>query len=100
MYICNTCGSENPFLIFEYNELVCEKCSFHKNISNCNDLNERFFKVESQDEEIVNSIGEQDAEELLVLLEGIKHPRIREDFLEIAEQYIWGDDSEEDDFAA
>lgn len=104
MYICNACGKTNPFLIFEYNELVCEECSLHKNISNCRDLNEPFFlQAEGEcDEAEEEEIAEEDAENLLSLLENIKNPRIREDFRVLAEEYIWGGDGslEIDDDAA
>lgn len=101
MYLCNACGKNNPYLIFEYNQLVCEECSLNKNVSNFKDLNESFFIQEGDANETVEeAIADEDAENLLSLLESIKNPRIREDFLELAEEYIWGGEEEVDDFAA
>lgn len=93
MYICNVCGGEFQYLIFEYNSIVCEKCSISKNISNCHELDITPIEIEEAREKAENAyveVEERDAEQLFDLIEQIQNPRIREDFLDLAEQYLQG----------
>ena len=91
MYLCSTCGSEYPFLIFEYNTVVCEKCSIRKNISNCSD-----FDGTVNDQEELESGGDDDKElicvedtkQLFAALDQIENPRIRAYFKIVAQQYF------------
>ena len=91
-YCCSVCDKEYPYLIFEYNTLVCEKCSIRKNISNSAD----FDQTEEQAEvlEPAANVDERDVEQLMELIEQIENPRIREDFLSLAQQYLWGEEQE------
>ena len=92
MYTCTVCGGEFAYLIFEYNSLVCEKCSIRKNIKNTEEFDVMAEKAgdfagpeaEVQEEEI----GGQDVEELFELIEKISNPQLREDFREMAQQYF------------
>ena len=92
MYTCTVCGGEFAYLIFEYNSLVCEKCSIRKNIKNTEEFDVMAEKTkdfsgpeaEAQEEEI----GGQDVEELFELIEKISNPQLREDFREMAQQYF------------
>lgn len=93
MYACNLCNEEFPYLIFEYNSIVCEKCSIHKNIKNCDELTKLATKLEEnpvvpQYEEA--KVEDEDIEQLLDLIEQIKNPQIREDFFDLADQYLQG----------
>lgn len=93
MYTCTVCGNDYPYLIFEYNSLVCEACSIRKNISNCGELeSEPVMVIEEEFEDV----EEEDAEQLIDLMQRIENPRIREDFLALAEEYIQGFNPKED----
>lgn len=91
MYTCNLCSNDYPYLIFEYNALVCENCSIHKNIKNADEL--PAFDCDDIVEEEVIEVEEEDVEELLAMIEQIKNPRIREDFMDIVQEYLGNEDT-------
>ncbi len=93
MYTCTVCGGEFAYLIFEYNSLVCEKCSIRKNIKNT----EEFDTIAEAADELVSlepeveaseEIGGQDVEQLFELIDKIDNPQLREDFRDLAQQYF------------
>ncbi|MCB9799340.1 MAG: hypothetical protein H6757_01100 [Candidatus Omnitrophica bacterium] len=88
MYTCNICAGEFAYLIFEYNTIVCEKCSIHKNISNCQDLDT--VPVTLIEPETNFEVQERDAKQLFEIIEQIENPQIREDFRDLAQQYFEG----------
>ncbi len=103
MYTCNACSGDFPYLIFEYNTLVCEQCSLRKNIKNCDELDalmaanpltapkpeETVEAVEETDEG--EEIGDSDVTELFELIGKISNPHLRADFKDLAEQYFEGE---------
>jgi DNA-directed RNA polymerase subunit RPC12/RpoP len=92
MYACNLCDKEYPYLIFEYNALVCEKCSIHKNIKNVHEI--PTADLGDEVEEVVE-VEENDVQELFGIIELIKNPKIREDFLDIVYDYLGEADSQD-----
>ena len=103
MYTCNACGGDFPFLIFEYNSLVCEACSLHKNIKNCGELEammealpslEPETAIESEEDELEDAgeeIGDDDVTQLFELIAKITNPHLRADFKDLAAQYFEGE---------
>ncbi len=99
MYTCNGCGGDFPYLIFEYNSLVCEKCSIRKNIRNAAEFDTVAVELagdepQAEEGEAVIVKGE-DVKEIFTMIERISHPQIRADFMEMAEQYFEGEFEEE-----
>ena len=93
MYTCTVCGGEFSYLIFEYNSLVCEKCSIRKNIKNTEEFDamaEAAGEFSSLDPEVeeIEEIGGQDVEQLFELIDKIDNPQLREDFRDLAQQYF------------
>jgi len=99
MYTCNACNGDFPYLIFEYNTLVCEKCSLRKNIQNCDELDaimavQPLITVEPvegsnvDEEEVGEEIGDEDVTQLFDLIGKITNPQLRADFKDLAEQYF------------
>lgn len=102
MYTCNACAGDFPYLIFEYNTLVCEQCSIRKNIKNCDELDQMMAEnplfvsetTEMQAEDEVDEgeeIGDSDVTELFELIAKISNPQLRADFKDLAEQYFEGE---------
>lgn len=102
MYTCNACNGDFAYLIFEYNTLVCEKCSLRKNIQNCDELDaimaalplsasEPAAESDAEDEEEGEEIGDEDVTQLFELLGKITNPQLRADFKDLAEQYLEGE---------
>jgi len=90
MYLCNVCGNEFPYLIFEYNNLVCEACSIRKNITNCHELDEGIPEDFPQEEDVEDEalIDQEDTQQLFETIDQIKNPRLRAYFKIVAEQYF------------
>ena len=92
MYTCTVCGGEFAYLIFEYNSLVCEKCSIRKNIKNTEEFDVMAEKSGElpglETAEQGEEIGGQDVEQLFELIEKINNPQLRDDFREMAQQYF------------
>jgi hypothetical protein len=101
MYTCNGCGGDFPYLIFEYNSLVCEKCSIRKNIRNAAEFDAVTVALAGDDPQTEEEEGEEvivkgeDVKEIFTMIERISHPQIRADFMEMAEQYFEGEFEEE-----
>jgi len=102
MYTCNACNGDFPYLIFEYNTLVCEKCSLRKNIQNCDELDavmaaqpltdpEPETDPNAEAEEEGEEIGDEDVTQLFDLIGKINNPHLRADFKDLAEQYLEGE---------
>ena len=92
LYVCNLCGQNYPYLIFEFNSIVCEKCSLHKSIKGCEDLELDTSGLEANDpvleEEVEIELRENDVEQLYSVIDKISNPQIREDFMHMAEEYL------------
>lgn len=91
MYTCNLCGKQNSYLILEYDYVVCESCSISKNLQPQDiEAIEAMSLEEEEVEDEEDEINHQDAEQLIQLIHKIENPRIRQDFMNLAEEYLSG----------
>ena len=96
VYTCTLCNHQYSYLILEYDIVVCEQCSLIKNFS-AKDL-EEFHRMSGgkleeessleEEESAQENIPEKDVVQLMEVIKKIENPRLREDFLSLAEEYL------------